>query len=58
MKLKMQRRIAKWRKPKATICPNCGQPGPHFVPPSMGEQGFFICQNPSGARPHLTRGAS
>ena len=25
-------------------CPNCGDPsGVHFVPPSLGEAGFFIC---------------
>lgn len=24
-------------------CPNCGGEGPHFVPPSMGEPGFFYC---------------
>jgi len=29
------------------ICPNCREPltdGGHFVPPSLGERGFFICQ--------------
>lgn len=26
------------------MCPNgCGGPGPHFVPPSFGDSGFFIC---------------
>lgn len=24
-------------------CPNCGQPGPHFMPPSFGEPGMWIC---------------
>lgn len=24
-------------------CPNCGEDEAHFVPPSMGEEGFFIC---------------
>lgn len=24
-------------------CPNCGNPGPHFVMRSMGQRGFFIC---------------
>jgi hypothetical protein len=28
---------------KITECPNCHQKGPHFVPPSLGEKGFFIC---------------
>lgn len=26
------------------ICPNCGEIGPHFVPPSFGDEGFFICK--------------
>ena len=26
------------------LCMNgCGEPGPHFVPPSMGERGFYVC---------------
>ena len=25
-------------------CPNCNKKGPHFVPPSCGEDGFFICE--------------
>ena len=25
-------------------CVNCGKPGSHFVPPSLGEDGFFICE--------------
>lgn len=24
-------------------CMNCGGKGPHFVPPSFGDAGFFIC---------------
>ena len=24
-------------------CSNCGEEGPHFVPPSFGDPGFFIC---------------
>jgi hypothetical protein len=31
-------------KPKP-ICPNCGKSGPHYVAPSLGEEGFFICDN-------------
>jgi hypothetical protein len=26
-------------------CPNCGKDESHFVPPSFGEPGFFICSN-------------
>ena len=25
-------------------CPNCGEYGLHFVPPSCGEEGFFLCE--------------
>lgn len=25
-------------------CPECGQPGAHFVPPSLGEAGFYYCE--------------
>lgn len=24
-------------------CLNCGEPGPHFVPPSFGDEGFYMC---------------
>lgn len=30
-------------QPKPT-CPACGLFGAHFAPPSLGEEGFFICQ--------------
>jgi hypothetical protein len=32
---------------KESICSECGEYGKHFVPPSLGEQGFFICQVPA-----------
>ena len=25
-------------------CPNCGEEGPHFVPPCFGDPGFFHCK--------------
>jgi hypothetical protein len=28
------------------ICSECLEEGKHFVPPSLGEAGFFICQVP------------
>jgi hypothetical protein len=28
-------------------CMNCGRPGAHFLPPSLGEPGFFICEDGS-----------
>ena len=36
------------RKPQKTACLNCGETGPHFVPPSCGEDGFFICEKKKG----------
>lgn len=33
-----------------SLCVNCGKDNRdhgHFVPPSLGEQGFFICQKAS-----------
>jgi hypothetical protein len=27
------------------LCPNCNKPGFHYVPPSFGDAGFFICDN-------------
>ena len=26
-------------------CPNCGTREAHFVPPSFGDKGLFICEN-------------
>lgn len=26
------------------VCPKCGKEESHFVPPSLGEVGFFICE--------------
>ncbi len=32
------------RDPFGGLCPNgCGEPGPHFIPPSLGDRGFFTC---------------
>ena len=25
-------------------CGNCGEAGPHFVPPSFGDPGFYACE--------------
>jgi hypothetical protein len=27
-----------------SICSNCGEPGPHFAPPSFGDPGFYLCE--------------
>ena len=42
-KKKKKRRNFDPHKPRK--CINCGKPGPHFVPPSFGEKGFFTCEN-------------
>lgn len=33
-------------------CPNCKQriTGGHFVPPSLGEKGFYICEELAGEK--------
>lgn len=28
---------------KRSKCSKCGEPGMHFVPPSLGEPGFYAC---------------
>lgn len=43
LKIKPEERIMLERGAKEVLCPNCGKKGPHFVPPSLGEQGFFLC---------------
>lgn len=44
----------KWRRDyafkirhDASVCSNCGDKGPHFVPPSFGEPGFYMCTKPA-----------
>lgn len=29
--------------PKQERCDKCGMLGPHFVPPSLREEGFYLC---------------
>lgn len=41
-KRKQQRLSFALPRPKRP-CPNCGQPGPHFMPPSLGEPGMWMC---------------
>lgn len=41
---------------ESRLCPNgCGQPGPHYVPPFLGEMGFFVCA--SLKAPHDANGS-
>jgi hypothetical protein len=38
------------RDPWGGKCPNgCGEAGPHFVPPSLGDPGFFVCTRATSA---------
>jgi hypothetical protein len=29
---------------RVPVCRHCGMPGAHFVGPSFGESGFYICE--------------
>ncbi len=40
-------RAANRRKGLVPRCPECGQAGPHFVPPCFGDIGFFSCNPPA-----------
>lgn len=46
-RLKAQRRAAEHaqrNRARTRPCPNgCGADGPHYVPPSLGDPGFFLC---------------
>lgn len=37
------RKMRKARR-NATRCPNCGEFGAHFIPPSFGDPGFYGCK--------------
>lgn len=50
-RVKKQKRQAAYRKSTGflknrSICVNCGEPGPHFIPPGFGMAGFFSCKKP------------
>lgn len=36
------------------VCPNCGQVGAHYVPPSFGEAGFYACETVEAAVKRIT----
>ena len=36
-------------------CPNCGEYDSHFVGPSFGEEGFFICKEKPNWRRELNK---
>ena len=41
---RQKKKLKKKPKIKRTPCPNCGKFGSHFVPPCVGDPGFFICK--------------
>jgi hypothetical protein len=44
---------AEWDKSRERRCPNCNGvllQGGHFLPPSLGEPGYFICAAQTGKR--------
>ena len=42
--VKKKKQIRKLYKGQTSRCPNCGEYGPHYVPPSCGEPGMWICK--------------
>ena len=42
---KEQRGVTKRKDIKKRVCINCGEEGPHFVPPCFGDPGFFHCKS-------------
>lgn len=47
----MSTRSERAERRRAVKCPRCGQDGPHFVPPSFGDTGFYICGPLDGPKP-------
>ena len=43
--------MSKTRPFGSNRCPNCGEYGSHFAPPSLGEEGFFICKKKVESEP-------
>jgi hypothetical protein len=37
------KKLRTYPAPPPSPCPNCTENGPHFVPPSFGEPGFWTC---------------
>ena len=50
-RLKAQKRMAQSEsnglKTVSRPCFNCGGSGPHFVPPFLGDSGFYMCSKPT-----------
>ena len=45
MKRSKKKKKQQQSKHPRAVCLNCGELGPHFVPPSLGDKGFFICES-------------
>lgn len=43
---------AKRRSTFEPTCSECGEKGRHFIPPSFGDIGFFMCNPPEDIRNH------
>lgn len=39
----MSTRAERRAKAHRRLCPNCGKKGPHYVGPSFGDPGIYIC---------------
>lgn len=40
-----EERLGEVIESKKGPCMNCGKPGAHYIPPSLGEEGFFACNH-------------
>lgn len=38
-----KKKQSKFFLPVGRTCSNCGEAGPHFIPPSFGDRGFYTC---------------
>jgi len=49
--MKRSKKKKKRKRPSVKVgrCLNCGEIGAHFVPPSLGEKGFFFCERKIGS---------
>lgn len=48
-KERRERAQTTWGRIKAGVCLNCGKQGPHYVPPSFGDPGFYMCESKEDA---------
>lgn len=51
---RQKKKVKRELKPKIVIvCSNCGERGPHFVPPSCGDPGYYICTHKKSQKKEL-----